>query len=1411
MSAPRLSSRISIPIIAVIAVVFSLASTALAAATATPATGGSAISADTTGGTFTTLTGPAITEGASADIGTGTIILNAPSGFIFSTTTNSVTATRTNSAGNCTGARPLLINAAASQTVTPTQTTITINITRVSSGGCRNIITWSGIRVRPSAGTPLATGNITKSGTSVINNITSSTNFGTLTEVPGVKSQVAFTVQPSTSATVDTDFSTKPTVAIEDQFGNIETADNASTVTLIPKLSTQTCAGTNGTGALTSTPSASTSTVSSGIIAYTAMRYSYGESIKICATSPGITSALSNAITVNNPVPTISAISPTSTTAGGSNFTLTVTGTNFVSNSVVNINGSPRATTFASSTQISATILAADIASSGTSSITVTNPTPGGGTSNSLTLTVTVPVPPATQFVIISPSPGTVDAFIPVTIEAQTASGTVASAYSGSVTLNVSGSATGGGLVDIVNGTGTKNIFDTVAETVDLSLTDSGGTGLSVTSTAQAVFAPGVITQFILNHPGSIAAGERAAYIVSRADQYGNLVNAATSTVYLYSNSTSSSKNFYDAAIGGSTTTSVVIPAGTSSAAFWYYDTLVGTPTITASDNSSAPDGAVGITDATDPLQINSSSTAAFFLTHPGTITAGTRAGYTISRKDAFGNAVTLSDQNVYLYASPVSGTGNFFAGATDTSPITSLVIPSGSVSANFWYEEATSGVYTITASDNSSAPDGAVGIADATDSLTVSPAPIVATRLVILSPGSATVDAPATVTVRAEDDSGNLDTTFNGSVTLNVSGSATGGGVVTITNGVGTTDVSDIKAEDVNLTLTDSGSTGLNVSSSQILTFAPGAVKQFSLIDAGEMAAGTRLAFSVVRKDQYGNLVTSGLTPVYLYSSSVSANKRFYDSATGGSAITEIDILNGTSSSNFWYYDELATPVVIITASDNSSAPDGAVGIADASASIQVVPGPINKFVLNNPGSMSAGTRLGYTVSREDSFGNEVTSGINLVYLYSSSHSSGHKFYDSASGGSVITFAVINNGAPSAEFWYYEENPGSWTVTASDNSSAPDGILGVGDASQGVTVSAAPIIATKLSISTVASSLVNAPATVTVRAEDDSGNLDTTFNGSVTLNVSGSATGGGVVTITNGVGTATVNDTVPETVTLSLTDSGVTGLDVSSEQYLTFTSLPPTGGGNFLVGALPLISGVRFSGRAYPGAKINILAFGTSTAVLTKSAVGSTSGSFTVSFQNAIPTGDRSFGVSVQDPDGRTTQALVYGVNLRNQADLLQISNITFPPTVGFSQATVTKGSQLTVVGYASPGATVSFEVDNHPIILTATAASNGFYQLLYPTGDLSLGSHTLRAKEIDVSGESSTYSVQKVFTVSPLLTPQVDFNHDGKVNVLDWSIFLSRWLSTDPKVRALDDLNGDGRVDIQDFSIFVRTMKPA
>jgi hypothetical protein len=89
-----------------------------------------------------------------------------------------------------------------------------------------------------------------------------------------------------------------------------------------------------------------------------------------------------------NPSPSIISLSPSSVGAGESGFTLTVTGTGFVSSSAVEWNGSPRTTTYRSSTQLLAQINATDIASGGTATITVISPSPGGGTSAGATLTV---------------------------------------------------------------------------------------------------------------------------------------------------------------------------------------------------------------------------------------------------------------------------------------------------------------------------------------------------------------------------------------------------------------------------------------------------------------------------------------------------------------------------------------------------------------------------------------------------------------------------------------------------------------------------------------------------------------------------------------------------------------------------------------------------------------------------------------------------------------------------------------------------------------------------------------------------------------------------------------------------------------------------------------------------------------
>jgi hypothetical protein len=98
----------------------------------------------------------------------------------------------------------------------------------------------------------------------------------------------------------------------------------------------------------------------------------------------GLSNALLFVITSVNPIPVLSGLSPGNGTAGGAAFTLTVTGSNFTSGSVVQWNGNNRSTTFVSSTQLQATILSSDITSAGTAQVTVFNPGPGGGLSNSL-------------------------------------------------------------------------------------------------------------------------------------------------------------------------------------------------------------------------------------------------------------------------------------------------------------------------------------------------------------------------------------------------------------------------------------------------------------------------------------------------------------------------------------------------------------------------------------------------------------------------------------------------------------------------------------------------------------------------------------------------------------------------------------------------------------------------------------------------------------------------------------------------------------------------------------------------------------------------------------------------------------------------------------------------------------------
>ena len=78
-------------------------------------------------------------------------------------------------------------------------------------------------------------------------------------------------------------------------------------------------------------------------------------------------------------MPVIASLAPNNATAGGAAFMLTVTGSSFNSNAVVNFANQAMTTSWTSSSMLTANIPASAIATSGTVQVTVTNPGKSGG------------------------------------------------------------------------------------------------------------------------------------------------------------------------------------------------------------------------------------------------------------------------------------------------------------------------------------------------------------------------------------------------------------------------------------------------------------------------------------------------------------------------------------------------------------------------------------------------------------------------------------------------------------------------------------------------------------------------------------------------------------------------------------------------------------------------------------------------------------------------------------------------------------------------------------------------------------------------------------------------------------------------------------------------------------------------
>ena len=105
-------------------------------------------------------------------------------------------------------------------------------------------------------------------------------------------------------------------------------------------------------------------------------------------------------------------------------------------------------------------------------------------------------------------------------------------------------------------------------------------------------------SRIALNSPDDMTAGgSRAAYTLTRYDQYDNLSTQGGETFNLATNSTGANALFYNdanASEAGNIITSITIPQGSSSGSFWYDDTRMGAWTIT----SELADEPITISDA---------------------------------------------------------------------------------------------------------------------------------------------------------------------------------------------------------------------------------------------------------------------------------------------------------------------------------------------------------------------------------------------------------------------------------------------------------------------------------------------------------------------------------------------------------------------------------------------------------------------------------------------------------------------------------------------------------------------------------------------------------------------------------------------------------------------------------------------
>mgnify|MGYP003393562809 CR=1 FL=1 len=276
--------------------------------------------------------------------------------------------------------------------------------------------------------------------------------------------------------------------------------------------------------------------------------------------------------------------------------------------------------------------------------------------------------------------------------------------------------------------------------------------------------------------------------------------------------------------------------------------------------------------------------------------------------------------------------------------------------------------------------------------------------------------------------------------------------------------------------------------------------------------------------------------------------------------------------------------------------------------------------------------------------------------------------------------------------------------------------------------------------------------------------------------------------------------------------DGNNTSGDLCTAQCIAETPVPPGGGGPASVGIVPSVNGgaagsiparvetkVVLRGKAYPNSSVNILLDGKKVGAV----LADIHADFLFSTSDITP-GTANFSFIAKDKDGNDsiTTSMVFEVV---QSAITTVANIFIPPTLVVNERRIKPGDPLTISGYTVPQSKVTALIKaKDETKLSAETDDAGGWALQVDTASLSEGFHTAKSLFELSSTIKSGYGKSVNFFVGegePGILASADLNQDGKVNLVDFSIFLLGW----GKEGGDSDFNGDGSVNLADFSIML------